>query len=154
MMPEGLFTLTSTAFEEGGSIPRRHSCDGDDVSPELQWSGAPDGTGALVLLMDDPDARGFVHWLVVDISATASGGLPEGFSSSPDAPRQGTNSFGSVGYRGPCPPSGTHRYVFTLFAVSAPLNVPGEPDVEAVRSAMEGRILDQATLTGTYTRGG
>ena len=153
-MSDGPFTLTSTAFEEGGSIPRRHSCDGDDVSPELQWSGAPEETGALVLLMDDPDARGFVHWLVLDISATASGGLPEGFSSSPDAPRQGKNSFGAVGYGGPCPPSGTHRYVFTLFAVSEPLGLAGEPDADAVRRAMQGRILDQATLTAMYTRGG
>jgi Raf kinase inhibitor-like YbhB/YbcL family protein len=153
-MSDELFTLTSTAFQDGGSIPRRHSCDGEDVSPELQWSGVPAGAGALVLLMDDPDARGFVHWLVLDVSATATGGFPEGFSSSPDAPRQGTNSFGSTGYGGPCPPSGTHHYVFTLFAVSEPLDLPGEPDAEAVRRAMAGKILGNATLTATYTRGG
>lgn len=151
-MSNGTFSLTSSAFTEGGPIGRRHSCDGEDVSPELEWSDAPEGAGALILIMDDPDARGFVHWVVLDLSPSATGALAEGVSASPDGPRQGTNSFGSVGYRGPCPPSGTHRYVFSLYAVSEPLALPGTPDADAVRRAMDGRIIAQATLTGTYQR--
>ncbi|HXG40480.1 MAG TPA: YbhB/YbcL family Raf kinase inhibitor-like protein [Candidatus Limnocylindrales bacterium] len=148
------FTLTSTAFPEGGSIPRKYTCDGEDVSPELAWTGAPDGTAALALIVDDPDARGFVHWVVVDLTGSASGALPEGISASPDAPQQGRNDFGRIGWGGPCPPSGTHRYVFTLYALAEPLGLPGTPRAGEVRRAMEGRVLGTATLTGTYRRGG
>jgi len=147
------FRLTSTAFEEGGTIPRRHTCQGRDVSPGLSWVGAPEATAALALIMDDPDAGGFGHWIVFNMTGTASGGLPEGVSSSPDAPRQGTNDFRRVGYGGPCPPSGTHRYVFTLFALSAPPDVTGAPSAAEVRQAMRGRILEETRLTGTYQKG-
>src|SRR5215212_7127335 len=93
----GEFTLTSPDFGEGQPIPRRSACDGDDASPSLSWSGAPGDAAALALVMDDPDAGGFVHWVVFDMTASASGSLPAGWSKSPDAPPQGTNGFGRVG---------------------------------------------------------
>ncbi len=113
------FELTSPAFPAGAEIPGRYTCDGDDVSPPLDWADTTDKAVTLALIVDDPDARGWVHWVVFDMDATGSGGLPEGFSSSPDAPAQGTNDFGRVGWGGPCPPSGTHHYRFTLVALDA-----------------------------------
>ena len=146
------FRLTSTAFEEGGAIPRRHTCDGEDVSPELSWRDAPDDVAAMALVMDDPGARGFAHWVVVDMTGSASGALTEGVSESVDAPQQGKNSFGRIGYSGPCPPSGTHRYAFKLYALSEQLALAGTPTADEVRDALPGRVLAEATLTGTYTR--
>jgi hypothetical protein len=152
-MPD--FQLTSTAFDAGGSIPRRFTCDGEDGSPDLAWSGAPDGTGALVLIVDDPDANGFVHWIVYDMTGTDTGALPTGISSSPEAPPQGTNSFGRIGWSGPCPPSGVHRYVFTLTALAQPLGLSGAPKADAVRAAIaKGHVLGTATLEARYRRGG
>jgi Raf kinase inhibitor-like YbhB/YbcL family protein len=151
MSPEP-FRLTSTAFQEGGAIPRRFSCDGENVSPDLAWDGAPDGARAMVLTVIDPDARDFVHWLVYDMTGTPSGGLPLGVSVSPDAPPQGTNSFGKRGYGGPCPPSGTHRYRFTLSALDTVLELTGAPRIDALEAAMAGHVLAEATLTGTYRR--
>ena len=149
------FTLTSTAFTAGGSIPTRFTCDGEDTSPDLAWSGAPDGTAALVLFVDDPDARGWVHWIVLDLAGSASGGLPRGISRSPDAPVQGTNDFRRVVWGGPCPPSGTHRYTFTLYALGAPLGLSGEPNGATVRQALARvDVLGTAVLEGTYRRGG
>jgi len=147
------FRLTSSAFEPGGPIPARHTCDGDDASPDLAWDGAPADTGAFVLLVDDPDARGFVHWSVLDFAATESGSLPAGFAASPDAPQQGTNDFGRIGWNGPCPPSGTHRYRFTLFALPEPIALPGAPGSDDVRASLDRvTILARTTLEGTYTR--
>ncbi len=146
------FSLISSAFTEGGSIPRRLTCDGENVSPDLTWSDAPEGTAALALVVTDPDARDFVHWIVYDLTGTPSGGLPAAVSASPDAPPQGTNSFGKTGYGGPCPPAGTHRYVFTLHALDAPLELSGAPRIDALEAAMAGHVLAQATLTGTYHR--
>jgi len=142
-------SVTSPAFDEGGAIPTRYSCDGEDVSPPLAWRGAPDGTVAFALILDDPDAGGFVHWTVADIAAS-DGSAEEGESPGID----GRNGFGRAGYGGPCPPSGTHRYVVTLYALSEPLSV--EPGFSAadLRSAMEGRVLATGQLTGTYRRGG
>ncbi len=152
-MPD--FALTSTAFEPGGAIPKRFTCDGDDASPDLAWTGAPDGTGALVLIVDDPDARGWVHWIVLDMAGTSSGALARGVGVSPDAPAQGRNDFGRVGWGGPCPPSGTHRYDFTLYALDGPLNLPGQPDGGAVRKALSGaNVLGKAVLEASYKRGG
>ena len=146
------FALTSTAFTEGGSIPRQFSCDGENASPDLTWADAPEGTEALALIVTDPDARDFVHWIAYDLTGTPSGGLPTGVSASPDAPPQGTNSFGKTGYGGPCPPSGTHRYVFVLHARDTLLGLSGAPRLDEVESAMAGHVLAQATLTGTYHR--
>jgi Raf kinase inhibitor-like YbhB/YbcL family protein len=147
------FTLTSTAFTEGGAIPRKFSCDGDNVSPPLNWEGAPDDTASLALIVDDPDASGFVHWVVFNMTASQSGGLPEGFSSSPDAPPQGTNSRGTIGWTGPCPPSGTHHYNFTLLALDLAIDQGGTPKADEIRRAAEGHTLAQAVLTGTFKRG-
>lgn len=146
------FTLTSSAFREGGAIPKRYTCDGTDVSPALEWDGAPENTTSLALIVDDPDARGFVHWVLFDLTGAASGGLPEAISESPDAPPQGTNGFGKVGYGGPCPPSGSHHYRFTLYALDTTLGLAGAPRADAVRSAMAGHVLAEKTLIGTYAR--
>jgi hypothetical protein len=151
MTPEP-FTLTSTAFGQGEAIPRRFTCDGADVSPELAWSGAPDGTQSLVLMVTDPDARDFVHWLAYDITGAPAGGLPMAVPASADAPGQGRNDFGKRGYGGPCPPSGTHRYRFSLSALDKVLKIPGTPRVGDLRAAMAGHVLAEVTLTGTYRR--
>ena len=143
--------LTSPSFDEGGAIPIRHSCDGTDVSPELDWEGAPQGTVSLALIVDDPDARGFIHWVVYNIPGGSSGSLREGMHPN-DTPLQGRNDFGRTGYGGPCPPSGLHHYRFTLWALSARLRFDATPSAAEVRTALTIRTLDQATLTGTYTR--
>ena len=147
------FALTSTAFEEGGDIPREFTCDGADVSAPLAWTGVPTGAGALVLVVDDPDARGFVHWIVLDLPGT-DGQLPKGVSSTADSPKQGRNDFGKVGWGGPCPPSGSHRYRFTLTAVAAPLGLTGQPSGEHVAATLAAAdVLGEAALNGTYRRG-
>lgn len=151
--PAGELTLTSSAFSEGGAIPRTYACDRQDISPPLEWSGAPDGTKTLALVMTDPDAGGFVHWVFFNVDATASGGIPTGFSASPDGPTQGKNSFGKAGYGGPCPPSGTHHYVFRLLALDASLELSGAPSASQVLDAAKDHILAEAKLTGTYRKG-
>jgi Raf kinase inhibitor-like YbhB/YbcL family protein len=148
------FRLTSGAFPEGGPIPKRFTCDGEDESPELAWQGAPAGTETLALIVDDPDARGFVHWVVFDITGSRSGGLARGVSASPDAAPQGTNDFGRVGWGGPCPPSGTHHYRFRLLALDTTLGLNGAPSAADLLTAAEGHVVAEATLTGTYRRGG
>ena len=154
-MPTQPFELSSTSIPAGGEIPRRFTCDGEDTSPDLAWSGAPAGTGALVLLVDDPDASGFVHWIVYDATGTDSGALPLGVSASPDAPPQGSNGFGSVGWRGPCPPSGEHHYRFRLFALAQPLGLTGAPNGRTLKAALDkASILGTATLEARYRRAG
>lgn len=148
------FTLTSPAFAEGGSIPRQHTCDGQDASPPLSWSEAPADAASLALVMDDPDAGGFVHWVAFNIAPSATGSLPAGASASPDAAPQGRNGFGRIGYGGPCPPSGTHHYVFRLLALDAMLPLAGAPSESEVLGAAEGHVLAEARLSGTYRRGG
>jgi len=154
LMDDSSFRLMSTAFEEGGPIPSRFTCDGEDVSPDLTWDGAPDETAAFALIVEDPDARGFVHWLAFDLTGSASGGLAEGVSTSPDAPPQGTNDFGRLGWAGPCPPSGEHRYVFTLLALDEVLGLTGAPRADELRAATDGHVLAEATLTARYRREG
>lgn len=144
------FTLTSAAFADGSPIPREFTCHGQDMSPALAWHGVPQGTTALVLFVDDPDGRDWVHWTVLDLPG-ADGELPRGVSPSADPPRQGRNDFGRIGYGGPCPPSGTHRYRFTLYALAAPLGLPGYPTGAAVRAALRrATVLGKVTLVGTY----
>ena len=145
------FVLSSPSFGEGGVIPMRHSCDGADVSPALAWEGAPRGTVAFALIIDDPDARGFIHWVIYDIPGGSVGSLPEGVTPTAVAP-QGRNDFGRPGYGGPCPPSGTHHYRFTLWALSSRLGLNGTPSAAEVRTASTTRILGHTTLTATYTR--
>ena len=146
------FELTSPAFEAGAAIARKFSCDGEDVSPPLEWTDAPDDTAAMALIVDDPDARDFVHWVMFDMTGSQSGGLTEGVSASPDAPPQGINGFRKVGWGGPCPPSGTHRYRFTLYALDQALGIADTPSADDVRAAMQGHVLADAELEATYTR--
>lgn len=145
------FVLTSPSFSDGGAIPAKHSCDGQGLSPALHWDGAPAGTAALALILDDPDARGFIHWVAYNIGGATSGDLAAGLDPA-GPPPQGRNDFGRTGYGGPCPPSGTHHYRFTLFALSAPLKLSGTPSAADVRTAVPGVLLGRTTLTGTYTR--
>jgi len=145
------FVLESPSFVEGGSIPIKHSCDGQDVSPALVWEGAPAATAAFALIVDDPDARGFIHWVVYNVGGGPAGGLPDGAGSS-KAPPQGRNDFGRVGWGGPCPPGGTHHYRFTLYALSAPLPLSCTPTSGEVRGALARVLLGYTTLTATYTR--
>ena len=142
-------TVTSPAFTDGGSIPSKHTCDGDDVSPSLAWTGAPEGTAAFALIVDDPDARGWIHWVVADIPAETTE-LPEGGGTG----TEGGNDFGRNGWGGPCPPSGTHRYDFTVFALSEQTGLSAGFGADALRAAMEGMVLAEGRLSGTYQRGG
>jgi len=148
------FRLTARAFIEGGAIPREYTCDGDNVSPALSWSGIPAGASSLVLLVDDPDAKDFVHWIVLDLPITPTGVLPRALEGVKTPPRQGRNDFGHIGWGGPCPPSGTHQYRFTLYALAVPLSVAATPDSATVRAALAtATILGRATLEVTYRRG-
>ncbi len=151
--------LTSDAFEDGGTIPRRHTCDGEDVSPALSWEGAPDGTASFALVVHDPDApRGdWVHWVIYDIPGHFTG-LPEKLGPAErldplEEAVQGTNDFRRIGWGGPCPPPGRrHRYVFTLHALEARLGLePGSRRAE-VEEAARNHILATARLTGRYGR--
>lgn len=147
--------ITSTAFTHEGMIPRRFTCDGEDVSPPLAWKGVPPEAKSLALIADDPDAprKTWVHWVLYNLPAT-SGGLPEGVPAERTLAggRQGTSDFGRIGYGGPCPPSGTHRYFFKLFALDAQLDLlPGATKEELLR-AMEGHVLAEAQLMGRYRR--
>lgn len=142
--------LTSSAFEDGQPIPPKYSCRGSDVSPALTWQGIPSNAGALVLFVDDPDGRDWVHWIVLDLPAE-DGGLHDGVDPGADPPQQGTNDFRKIGYGGPCPPSGTHHYRFTLYALAAPLGLSGHPGGADVRRALDGAtVVDRVTLTGTF----
>ena len=144
-------TVTSDAFSDGATIPTRHTCDGEDVSPALAWSPVPDGTAAFAIVVDDPDARGFVHWLAADIGASRNN-LDEGASGS-SAGVEGLNDFGETIYRGPCPPA-RHRYVFEVFALSETLDLSPGYSIEDLRAAIDGKVLASGRLTGMYQRGG
>jgi len=153
--------LTSGAFAAGGAIPSRHSCDGANRSPALAWSGAPAGTTAYALIVDDPDAPGgtWVHWVLFNLPGTLAA-LPEGVPATErlaglgDA-LQGRNDFKRIGYGGPCPPPGRpHRYFFRLFALKAALSLGPGATRQEVERAMQGHVLAEATLMGTYARQG
>ncbi len=151
-MADAAFTLSSTAFSDGATIPRQYTCDGRDISPPLAWRNAPAGSRAFALLVIDLDARGFVHWVAADIPGSV-GGLAEGASGTATAGREGRNGFGRSGWGGPCPPGGVHRYVFELHALSAELRLAGMPSGDDLRRALQGRTLGVARLTGIYRRG-
>jgi Raf kinase inhibitor-like YbhB/YbcL family protein len=149
--------LTSSAFAEGDLIAPKYTCDGQNVSPPLEWTDVPDGTTSLALIMDDPDAPSglFLHWLLYGIPSDEKG-LTEGVGiekASAGGARQGKNGFGKIGYGGPCPPSGTHRYYFHLYALDNDLSSlrPGASRQE-LESSMQGHILDEATLMAKYQR--
>ena len=158
MAPASTATLTSTAFSEGSAIPKRHTCEGQDTSPPLAWSGVPAGTKSLALIVDDPDApdpkapkRTYVHWVLYDIPPTATS-LPEG-GVLPAGTREGKNDWGRTGYGGPCPPIGRHRYIHKLYALDGMLGDLGRPTKGQLEKAMDGHILAEARLVGTYEKG-
>jgi Raf kinase inhibitor-like YbhB/YbcL family protein len=153
-------TIQSTAFSPMGAIPRKYTCDGDNVAPPLEWSGAPEGTRSFALIVDDPDApdpaapqRVFVHWVIYDLPRT-SDGLPEGATANtlPAGTREGTNDWHRTGYGGPCPPKGRHRYFFRLYALSTLLGDRGAPSKKDLEAAMSGHVLATAEVVGMYQR--
>jgi hypothetical protein len=144
-------TLTSTAFAHQGFIPSQHACDSKDVSPPLNISGVPEAARSLALIVDDPDApRGdWVHWTIWNIDPrTAAVGEGAALAGA----IEGQTDFGRPGYGGPCPPSGTHRYFFKLYALDTTLGLPASSRKAELERAMEGHILEQATLIGLYRR--
>lgn len=145
----GGLALRSPAFAPGGRIPVEHTCDGRDLSPPLRWTAPPAGTRSFALLMDDPDAPGrtFTHWLAWGIPARARS-LPAGTR----APVEGRNDAGRIGYIGPCPPAGVHRYVFRLYALRAPLPLRRGASRAEFLAAVRGRALAVARLVGRYSR--
>jgi len=141
--------LTSAAFVHGESIPDRYTCDGADMSPPLTVGDLPSAASALALVMDDPDApRGtWDHWVVYDIEPTAD--IPEGVQHLGTS---GSNSWQRAGYGGPCPPGGTHRYFFTVYALDGALGLEAGAGKGELLDAMQGHVVDEATLMGTYHR--
>ena len=148
--------LESSAFQPGAMIPAKYTCDGEDLSPPLNWSDPPGGTQSFALISDDPDAPvgTWVHWVMWNIPASARAleeSLPK-TASLPNGAKQGTTDFRRVGYGGPCPPSGTHRYFFKLYALDATLNLPASTTKKDLEKAMHSHTLAQAELMGKYHR--
>ncbi len=153
-------TLVTVAFTQGGPIPRKYTCEGEDISPPLAWSGIPQGTKSLVLIVDDPDAPDpeapkmtWVHWVLYNLPPSSTG-LPEGIKGDalPAGTMAGLNDWKRKGYGGPCPPIGRHRYFHKLYALDTVLTGLGDPAKTAVEAAMQNHILAQATLIGTYEK--
>ena len=149
-------SLTSNAFIEGAMIPQRYSCDGEDISPSVAWSNVPSGTRSLALICDDPDAPvgTWDHWVMYNIPAHVTS-IQEGITDKPildNGAVQGKNSWGRIGYGGPCPPSGTHRYFFKIFALDTLLDLKSGSTTSQLIDAMEGHILAQGQLMGRYQR--
>jgi Raf kinase inhibitor-like YbhB/YbcL family protein len=153
------FQIKSSAFKNGERIPKKYTCEGEDVSPPVEWSGAPEGTKSFVLIVDDPDAPigTFNHWVVYDIPASKNS-LPEGVQKKPEIEggiKQGRNDFGKIGWGGPCPPPGhgTHRYFFKIKAISQEtLRLPLGASKSEVLKAIDGKVLGEAEFFGTYSR--
>ena len=153
-------TLKSSAFDNGGEIPSRYTCEGEDVSPSLVWTDVPETARSLVLIIDDPDAPDpkapkmtWVHWVLYNIPPDVTG-LPEGVVPAKLSPgmMEGLNDWKRIGYGGPCPPGGTHRYFFKLYALDINLNLgPGKTKSELLK-AIEGHILAESQLMGKYSR--
>jgi len=149
-------SITSPAFKNGSPIPAMYTCISRDVSPVLAWGGQPSGTKSFALIMDDPDAPGgtWVHWVIYNIPASARG-LPEATPIKvqlADGSLNGVNSWGNSGYGGPCPPSGTHRYFFKLYALDTMLDLPSGANKQKLLSAMQDHILAQGELMGTFSK--
>ncbi len=149
--------LTSSAFRQGERIPTRYTCEGEDISPELSWEGAPSDTAAFALILHDPDApraNGFTHWLLYNIPSSVTH-IRE---NVPEGPRvnglglQGKNDAGKIEYMGPCPPSGTHRYFMRLFALQKELDLAPAATAQEVISAIQDNAIEQAELMGTYAK--
>jgi len=151
-------TLTSPAFAHEGEIPSRYTCQGEDVSPALAWRDVPEGTVALAMIVDDPDAPDpaapkmtWVHWVLYDLPPLA-GGLAEKVVELPGGTREGLNDWKRTGWGGPCPPIGRHRYFFKLYALDTQLGDLGQPDKTALEAAMAGHVLAEARLMGTFEK--
>jgi Raf kinase inhibitor-like YbhB/YbcL family protein len=149
-------TITKAAFEEGGMIPRKYTCDGDDVSPPLAWTGVPGEAKTLALICDDPDAPvgTWVHWVLFNLPRNTQElhqAIPPEKELKNGA-KQGRNDFGNIGYGGPCPPAGTHRYYFKLYALDTALNLTAGATKAELLKAMEGHILAQGQIMGKYRR--
>jgi Raf kinase inhibitor-like YbhB/YbcL family protein len=153
--------ITSPAFEDGGTMPTRFTCEGQDFSPPLAWSGVPSGAQSLVLIIDDPDAPDpkaprmtWVHWVLYDLPASSTG-LAEGASPDglPPGTKAGRNDFKRTAYGGPCPPIGRHRYFHKLYALDTKLGGLSNPSKVEVEAAMQGHVLAQAQIMGTYQKG-
>ena len=148
--------ITSSAFEEGGLIPPKYTCDGDDISPPLQLDAIPEGTKSIALISDDPDAPmgTWVHWVLFNLPADTiqlhENIPPE--ETLPNGAKQGKTDFGRIGYGGPCPPSGTHRYFFKIYALDTELDLAAGAAKSGLLNAMEGHILTEGQLMGKYKR--
>ncbi len=158
MAPDSKTTiqLTSTAFQEGAQIPVKYGCKGADISPPLKWSNLPPGTKSLALILDDPDAPMgvWVHWVIYNIPPESTG-LPEHVAnrdSLSDGALQGRNDFRNIGYGGPCPPSGTHRYYFKLYALDTVLQLKAGGSKADLLKAMKDHIVGEGQLMGRYSR--
>ncbi len=150
------FRLTSSAFQQGDPIPTIHSCDGEDTSPRLTWTNPPAGVQSFALIFDDPDAPGgtWVHWVLFNLPAETRS-LPADVPPDPELASggvHGSNSWNSIGYGGPCPPGGEHRYFFKLYALDSVLDVEVSATKEQLLEAMEDHIVAEAELMGTYSR--
>lgn len=156
-----ILTLTSAPFDSGETIPSEYTCEGADVSPALEWTHVPTDTDSFTLIVDDPDAPGqtFTHWVFFNIPGAATS-LPRNidvdaeFPDADPAPREGANDFGDVGYGGPCPPpgDGPHRYFFRLYALDTALDLEAGASKTQVTDAMDGHVLAETDLMGTYER--
>jgi len=147
-------SLTSPAFSEGTRMPLNSGYEKGNISPAVEWSDVPEKTESFALIMDDPDARGWTHWVVFNIPVSAAA-LSENFPNEeefPDGTRQGINDFKKVGYGGPCPPSGTHRYVFRLFALDNKIDLKPGCSKTSLLKATKGHILAEVKLTGKYSK--
>ena len=148
--------ITSSAFEDGGLIPAQYTCDAKDISPPLQWEAVPDATASIAVICDDPDAPmgTWVHWVLFNLPGDTKE-LAENFPDDetlPDGTRQGITDFGSTGYGGPCPPSGTHRYFFKIYALDKKIELATIADKAKLLEAMAGHIIGQGQLVGKYKR--
>jgi Raf kinase inhibitor-like YbhB/YbcL family protein len=148
---ESLMQISSVVFEDQASIPPKYTCDAENISPPLTFVNVPESARSLVLIVDDPDAPAgdWVHWLVWNLDPKL-GGLSEG--QAPSGAVQGLNDFGKNNYGGPCPPSGTHRYQFKLYALDTSLNLSPQAKKKDLLAAIEGHILEQAILVGLYQK--
>jgi Raf kinase inhibitor-like YbhB/YbcL family protein len=155
------FSILSPVFAGQGSIPKRYTCEGEDVSPPLAWTDVPPGTRTLALIVDDPDApdprapqRTYVHWVLYNIPPDASGiGENEKKKGTPKGALDGKNDWGRTGYGGPCPPIGRHRYFFKLYALDTELADLGKPTKAQLLEAMQGHVIAETQTMGTYEKG-
>lgn len=150
--------IRSSAFFIGNPIPFKYTCDGDNVSPPLHWEDAPRDTRSFALIVEDPDAPhpDFTHWVLYNLPGDCRA-LPEGITGQtmvPEGGVQGRNDFGKIGFGGPCPPKGTHRYFFKIYALDQFLNLPADATKQQLLEAMQGHVLDKAELMARYTRQG